>query len=298
MIVKLSENNFKEFKNYALKHKKEHDESYLYDEDFDQFSIDENNPTNLLFSGEDEVGVISLIQDDYQLRGKSTRVRIFHCESGKLEDYKNLLESVMPINNIVERLTMFVPTNNLEIRSILESLGMFVERYSYVLERVGKEPLDFSLPNDYELTDYRYGIDEEDYLKVRNIAFSTLKGSQTPQTVEHALKMNNSENVLTGGIKILRYNGEPVGVIRMEHEIEEGRDYSFVAPIAILPNHQGKGLGSCLIRAGIKVGCDNGYWDCMLSVNGENENAIKLYLKEGFEKTFEVVCYNLIIDKG
>ena len=66
----------------------------------------------------------------------------------------------------------------------------------------------------------------------------------------------------------------------MESESEGGKDYSFVAPLAILPEHQGKGLGSSLLRAGIQIGYDNGYKDCMLTVNGENENALKLYYKD------------------
>ncbi len=292
MIQVLNKNNFDEFKTYCLKYRFDHDESYLYDEDLKTFIIGEDNPTYLLYRENEIQGVCSFILDEYHLNGNKSRARIFHCKSNQTEDYKMLLEAVIPFNQKVERLIMFVPSKNVISRGILENLGFYVERYSYVMERTEKEPVAFTFPDGYELTDYVYGKDDDDYLNVRNKAFSTIKGSETPHTKEQVANYMKIDQILSGGVKILRYMGDPVGVIKMESESEGGKDYSFVAPLAILPEHQGKGLGSSLLRAGIQIGYDNGYKDCMLTVNGENENALKLYYKEGFDKTVEVVCYN------
>jgi mycothiol synthase len=257
--------------------------------------IGNDNPTYLLYGENEVVGVCSIIQDEYHLKGNKARVRIFHCSLNRLEDYEMLLEKVLPLDPRVKSIIMFILNKNIISREIVEKMGFVVERYSYVMERSGKEPVEFVFSDGYELTDFVAGRDEADYLHVRNTAFSTLKGSETPHTKEQVMDYMKSGQILVGGAKILRYKGEPVGIIRMEHEIEQGKDYSFVAPLAILPEYQGKGLGSNLLRAGIKIGFDNSYEDCMLTVNVENENALKLYFKEGFEKTFEVVCYNLII---
>lgn len=289
----LSQDNYEVFKQFCMTYRTVHDESFLYDEDFDDFVIGEDNPTSLLYRDERLVGVCSLIQDDFRLKANSARVRQFYCESETLEDYKSLFGKVLPLNSQVKKIIMFVPTHKKSSRKILEAMGFVIERYAYVMERCDEASLDYQFPEGYELTDYRYGIDDEAYLTVRNTAFASLKGSEIPHTKEQITKYMQPGQILKGGAKILRYAGEPVGIIRVEHENEEGKDYSFIAPIAMMPEHQGKGLGAMLLRVGIQVGVDNGYPDCMLSVNLENENALKLYTKEGFKTTLEVVCYHL-----
>jgi mycothiol synthase len=293
MIVKLSKENFSDFKQYCITHRTEHDESFLYDEDLEGFEIGNDNPTYLLYGDKELKGVCSFIQDAYHLKGNKARVRIFHCKSNQQKDYERLLEKMLPLDSKVERIIMYIPIQNTVSRQIAEKMGFFIERYSYIMERINQKPNEFFFKDGYELTDYVSNKDEDDYLYVRNAAFASLKGSEVPQTKEQVIEYMKPGQILTNGAKILRYNGNPVGIIRMEHELDQGKDYSFVAPLAILPEHQGKGLGTRLLRAGIQIGCDNGYNDCMLAVNAENENALKLYLKEGFEKTFEVACYNL-----
>jgi len=295
MIKRLDHDNFNDFKAYCIEHKGEHDESFLYDEDFDEFEIGYDNPTYLLYGEQGIEGVCSIIQEAYYLNGNKARVRIFHCKNNRLEDYKRLLEKILPLDSRAQRIVMFIPSSNIISRKIVEEMGFFIERYSYVMERCDKEPKEYSFPDGFSLTDFVANRDEEDYLNVRNKAFETIIGSETPITKEQVTDSMKEEKILIGGGKILRYKGRAVGVIRMELENEEGKDYSFVAPLAILPEYQGKGLGSNLLRAGIKVGCENVYNDCMLTVNAENENALKLYINEGFEKTMEVVCYNLLV---
>ena len=295
MIKKLNQDNFKDFKKYCLAHRTDHDESFLYDEDLNEFKIGKENPTYLLYGESGIDAVCSMIQDEYQINGKKARVRIFHSSLNKIEDYEKLLKKILPLDPRIERIIMHIPSQNIVSREVVEKMGFFIERYSYVMERVNQELNEYSFPDGFELTAFVSNRDEEDYLHVRNTAFANLKGSETPQTKEHLMNHMKPDQILIDGAKILRYHGKPVGVIRMEHEHDQGRDYSFVAPLAILPEYQGQGLGSHLLRAGIKIGFDNGYKDCMLSVNAENENALKLYYKEGFEKTYEMVCYNLII---
>lgn len=293
MIKILDKHNFSEFKSYCMTYRNEHDESFLYEEDLDGFEIGYDNPTYLLYGDDGLEGVFSVMQDEYYLRGKKARVRIFHCKRNRLEDYKQLLEKLLPLDPKVEKLNMFIPNDNITAKVIIEAMGFIVERFSFVMERNGKAPNSYCFPEDYELSEFSLNRDEEDYLYVRNTAFANVVGSETPHTKEQVMDYMKAGQILKGGAKILRYKGQPVGIIRMEHENEEGEDYSFVAPLAILPEQHGKGLGSNLLRAGIKIGYDNGYPNCMLCVNVENENALGLYIKEGFEKKLEVACYAL-----
>ena len=69
----------------------------------------------------------------------------------------------------------------------------------------------------------------------------------------------------------------------MIRETEESEAYAFVAPIALLPEYQGKGLGLELLKCGIETGYANGLDNAMLVVNSENDKALGLYNKAGFE---------------
>ena len=47
MIKTLTEDNFEDFKNYCIAHRSDHDESFLYDEDLDEFIIGNKISYNL-----------------------------------------------------------------------------------------------------------------------------------------------------------------------------------------------------------------------------------------------------------
>jgi len=63
----------------------------------DNFAIGYENPTWLLHEGEDVKGTLSLICDDYYLKGQRARVRIFHCETEEEDHYRSLLKGGMAI---------------------------------------------------------------------------------------------------------------------------------------------------------------------------------------------------------
>ncbi len=105
--------------------------------------------------------------------------------------------------------------------------------------------------------------------------------------------MTTDDYLLKDGVQILWQGNEAVGLLRME--LEDGPDgrFSFVAPIALLPGHQGKGLGTELLKAGIAICQNNDLNDCMLSVNAENEQALGLYTKVGFTIDEAVSCFQM-----
>lgn len=290
MIVNLTNEYLNEFKNYCILHRKDHDETYLSDEDIEEFMIGNENPTTLSINNGRITGVCSFVIDEYQLKSNKARARIFLCESNKQEEYDALFKALPSFPKTVNSIFLFIPSNKKETFQAFLSLDFSVERYSSVLVRTNKEPLDFSFPEDYSLDLYKSGIDDNDYLFVRNAAFKHIKGSEAEMTKDMLIKQMNESNILNNGTFILRYKEKAVGLISMSIENEDGKNYSFVSPIAIVKEYQGKGLGKDLLRAGIKAGAENGYNDCMLSVNFENENAVKLYLNEGFEKIVDMVC--------
>lgn len=290
MIVNLCEEYLNDFKSYCLLHRKDHDETYLSDEDIEDFSIGSENPTTLSIKDKKIIGVCSFVIDEYQLKANKARARIFHCESNKQDEYEELFNALPEFPNSVHSIFLFIPSDKKLAFKAFLSLNFSVERYSAVLVRTNKEPLSYSFPENYSLDLYKSGIDENDYLTVRNSAFKNIKGSEAAMSKDMLIKQMSESNIIKNGTFILRYKETAVGLISMSLENEEGKDYSFVSPIALVKEHQGKGLGKNILRAGIKAGAENGYNDCMLSVNSENENAVKLYINEGFEKIVDMVC--------
>lgn len=290
-ILKLTNKYLKDFKEYCSKYSDVHDESYLYTEDIDEFEIGEKNPTVLLIENNNIIGVLSLMMTDYFLKAKKYRVRIFHCESTVEEHYKALLDNIFPLSHEVENIEMFIPRSLTKVQNILKKLDFNYFRTAFLMERVNKPLLKETFPTGYDLKPFRSGKDEAVYKDIRNIAFKNLEGSQTPITEEDVVRLTTDTYLLKDGAQILWHNEKPIGIIRVLYDTYNNKDYGFVAPIAIIPEYQGRGLGLELLKAAIRVGQDSNYNDSLLSVNGENENAIKLYLKAGYEIDREMSCF-------
>ncbi len=62
----------------------------------------------------------------------------------------------------------------------------------------------------------------------------------------------------------------------------EGDEY-FISNVAVLPEHQGKGLGGMLLASAEQAAREAGYHKLSLTVDVENERARALYLRTGFE---------------
>lgn len=285
------------FKTYCRKHRLGLDDSFLSDEDIDTFQVGKSNPTVLILNQNTIEGVYSLIQDAYQIKCQVARFRIFHCIHPDMSLYHALFKAMGPLNPEIHRLHYFVHKDQDQVKTFLENLNFKAERQTYVMVRKPQVLNEIQLPPDYYLSDYVAQQDDEDYLWVRNQAFKSIQGSDTEHGLEDLQAYMKPSKVIKQGVKILRYQNQAVGIIRMEPEIDAEETYAFVAPLAILPSFQGKGLGTQLLRAGIQAGIDAGFLSTMLSVNAENESALKLYKNEGFEITQAFVQYKYLINE-
>ena len=71
-----------------------------------------------------------------------------------------------------------------------------------------------------------------------------------------------------------------------------------IGPIAVLPAHQGKGLGKQLLRTAVEFAGKMNFKKTMLCVNADNERAKELYLKEGFVQTEGVTAYDYLLKES
>lgn len=291
-VEALKTEQLEDFREYCKKHRKELDDSFLYDEDLRNFKIDAENPTYILTDSSGNIkGAASIILDDYHRRGKRARFRIFHLESQDDQFYKQLFEEILKHTKSLNHVFVFVPLLNQKLRDVMEKLKFDVERYTFLLVREDLDVREPSIPEGFEIRSFRPDEDEEAWCMVRNAAFSNLMGSETAITPEMVAKMPSEPDYLDGGMMILYENEKPVGVVRGSDDEYEDSPIMNIGPLSILPEYQGKGLGRVLLRASIQFSKENGYKRCVLCVNADNEQAKALYLQEGFVEAEGVVCY-------
>lgn len=283
-IEVLNSRTVPEFLEYCRKYEKAHDESFLSPGELKKFRLEENI-TLILKDTEDDnpvKGAFCLIPE------RNNRARIFHCEDGEFRSYMMLHKKML---NELEKqgasqsYSLFItePRNESTI-NIMTDLGLGLLRYIYVLERellpVGK----CTLPEGYTLSPMKFPEDAGDWADIRNTSMKDLLGYKYYGR-DFFLKMNEEEEYLEDCTLILRDGDKAVGIIKVEQEHQENRSSGFIGPIAILPSHQGQGLGRCILRSAINILIEKYNWPVSLCVNAENEDALALYLQEGFIKT-------------
>jgi mycothiol synthase len=69
-------------------------------------------------------------------------------------------------------------------------------------------------------------------------------------------------------------------------------DSGVIEFLSVKEGFRGRGLGRHLLRHEINLATRNGLTSIHLSVNGENDLALGLYLSEGFKLEKTVVCYS------
>lgn len=292
-IEELKNNMADEFKLYCKSFRMELDDSYLEDEELENFELNEENPTYTLLDEEDKIiGAASLVIDDYFKRGRKGRIRILHTVETKFEAYRLMFETILKKAKDIDKIFYFVPEKNAALQEILQKLSFKVERHSYLLEREALVVTEPIFPEGYELRPLVFGRDEHLWCEVRNESFAKLSGHETPVTPEMISKMQYSDAHLEDGMMILYHNSRPVGIIRAAKELHKNEPHTYIGLIAVKPEYQGTGLGRSLLRAGLKFGAEKGLPKALLTVNGENDKAISLYLGEGFRKELKLSCFN------
>lgn len=296
-VEALTAERVKDFFDYCRKHRNEVDDSFLYEEDLKAFEPNAENPTYIMINQQGEIiGAASLIIDEYNRRGQRARFRIFHSEREDTSNYKGLLQALLKHTEGLKKVYIFVPLNNKPLMEYMEQLDFSLERYAFVLVREDLDVPEVNVPKDYRIESFRPGTDERIWSEVRNAGFAKLKGNETPVTPEMVAKMVSSNDYLDGGMKIISHLGKPVGIVRGADDEYENAPIMNIGPLAIIPEYQGLGLGRLLLRASLQFAKEKGYNKTILSVNGENERAQALYIKEGFKQVEGVACYEYVLN--
>jgi mycothiol synthase len=297
-VEALKSNRVEEFIVYCRKHRADVDDSFLYDEDLREFEPNADNPTYIAVDDNKQIiAAASLIINEYHRIGKKGRFRIFHSEVLEVQVYDKLLQAILKHTEGLDKIFVFMHTDDSAAREIIEELKFTVERYSFFLVREDLEVQACKLPEEYEIMLFKEGVHEKAWCEVRNSAFAKLKGSETPITEDMVSKMIADNDSIEGATILLYHKERPVGVGRGALDEYEGLQTMNIGPIAIIPEYQGKGLGRYLLRTILSFARNNNFRRTTLCVNAENEKAKDLYLQEGFKQAEAVVCYKYDIIK-
>ncbi len=238
-VEPLDEERLVDFVRYCLRHRKDVDESFLYDEDLNAFRPGDENPTYVLVDVRGElVGAASLILDEYRRRARAGRFRILHSEVASPEAHQALMQAMLRHTEGLDRLFVFVPLANKSQTEMVQGLGFSVERYAFAFARGDLEIPHVVFPEGYEVRPFVSGRDEESWCEVRNAAFATLKGSETPMTPGMVAELASRESSLEGEMLILFHGQRPVGVVRCAPDELDGSPAMEIAPLAIIPEYQ------------------------------------------------------------
>ena len=203
------------------------------------------------------------------------------------------MDAIRPHLQDLQSVYLFIPEEKEGIEGILRELGFEVERYSFILERTGPVLAEPVFP-DGVFVHPLDPIDQEgisQFAACLNEEFKDLAG-HTPSTAEDVQAWFEDQSHIEGGLCLLKKGNEPIGTIGLVKDLDDMKAGE-ISAFGILEEYQGLGLGRNLLRYGFNFLIEKGLTPVILSVNGENRGAIKLYESEGFILTESVVCYTL-----
>lgn len=290
--VKLSCLLLGEFKAFCVANREKVDGSYLTDEDLSGFSVGEANPTCLLLRSDGSIaGAASLMATEKAIAASKVRFRILWQTDGGEHGYRLLLGALFRDIAGIDSAYLFAPLDDRLLKGVLDNLGFVVERKVFSLKRATALPLgEDLLPEGFTIRPFVQGRDEAAWRRVRNAAFETVKGNDAPQSVGDVSRMASSPDSIEGAMLVLEECGRAVAVARGSLDELNGKPVMNIGPIAVLPERQGMGLGRALLRSLVKIASDKRFDVTTLSVNADNENALKLYIGEGFTKLRSFAC--------
>lgn len=289
-VDRLGYERVEDFIRYCKKYRANPNDEGLSDIDLEGFEVNEENSTYILMDDNKIIkGVISLIIDDFHKTGRIGRLRIFHSIENEIDNYKIMLRAILQEIEEVDKIFIYIDQKNEKMAEILTALQFKIGGYSLTMIREDREVPKATFPEGFELRTFKENRDEVDWCKVRNIGFP----EDAPRTPENVCLYWKSEPQchLEDGMMLLYHKEEAIGTIRASVEFESGEKYTYISVVCVNPEYRGKWLGKNLLRAAIAYGRSQGISKAILCVDVENENALNLYLGEGFRKYKSSVWY-------
>lgn len=275
MLVKVSDTNIDQAKNYIRDNATGFDDYFTSLEALDTFDLEKN--ISYLSVNKEKIDGLMTIMLDYG-------VRLRYAHAASFDILKKLHHACI---KHVPKYKVFIPASSSQVDDFYK-LGLKYERSVYALHR-RQAPIEVITPDpmySVEIIDPHRDMDV--FTQVRNIAFENLKGSEQRPSSYYQAMFGQSSYIKAANL-LIRKDKEVVAVIKGSLEYENQVKQLYIGPLAVLPDYQGQGLGKSLLTHLIKLANDISA-DCSLSVNGDNEQALGLYKQLGFQIKREVIA--------
>ncbi|MHB1354478.1 MAG: GNAT family N-acetyltransferase [Anaerolineae bacterium] len=289
-IVSLDASNVAAFVAYCRQHAVEHDDSFVADT---ALLPSDDYPGSMLLHNGDVVGAVCLIRTTAFREARKGRFLIFHTTQPGSEPYAMLLQSILPATHDLDMIYGFIPQTRQATGRIWEQFGLFIERRSYILRYDDPNTPEPSLPGGFVCQPVQPADDKAiaSFCDLINLNFADLAGhvDSSPDDIKELLP---DPIYLSDGIMLLYDENRPVGTLALSIE-SSTPDTAFIEMFSLLPEYRGRGLGRALLREGVRIARARGYATIDLSVNAENDAAVRLYISERFRQTQVMLCYRL-----
>lgn len=136
------------------------------------------------------------------------------------------------------------------------------------------------LPQGYEARTFREG-DEGAWCEIVN---STMGANYTPERLRE--NFTGRKEYDPQGMFFVTFEGKPVGTAFAWREKLDGGEIGRVHFVAVLEEHQGKGLGTALTLLVLHRLRERGFGRAVLSTDDFRLPAIKVYLRLGFRPVY------------
>lgn len=106
------------------------------------------------------------------------------------------------------------------------------------------------------------------------------------------------ELVKRAHLYVYEEQGEPVGMFKLQPMRYRNSHIIYLGGVAVDPRHKGKGYGGAIISESVGIAHTMGFTRIELTVATENEKAIRLYERYGFEKEGVLKKYSYLKSEG
>jgi mycothiol synthase len=281
--------NLAKFLQYVAAFGAEHDESYLPRAGF---APSPEQPGYVLMQDGAVVGAVSLMLTPRYVQARRGRFSFFHCIDASGESYSLLFHAIRGHFTGLDRVYLFLPEARKAAAGAVLQLGFTIERYAYVMKTDSPSPTGVVVPEGLTLQPIRPsdGPSARRFADSVNASFGELAG-HVPMHADLVRDWAEEETYLEDGIALLLEGGRAVGTVGVMRDSDD-RNSAEVFALSVAQGRRGLGLGRLLLRHAVCFAAWRGLRPVYLSLNAENNRALRLYLTEGFAVTQTMVCYS------
>lgn len=142
---------------------------------------------------------------------------------------------------------------------------------------------------------FRPGADDAEWLEVNRLSFAAhpIQGTMVQEDLDRA---KADSYFRPEGFVISQVDDQMTGFCWTKIHYDTDPLVGEIYIIGAHPNHQGRGLGRALVLAGLDWLHSQGLTVGMLYVEANNESAVRLYLRLGFEIVHDFQCWRQKIE--